>query len=180
MAEFLDVVKGRRSIRNFEAKDVPEEVLEQILEAVRWSPSWANCQCWEVVVVRSPELKEKLQATLNKGNPATKSMVQAPVVLAVCGKLRSSGYYKDEPTTKLGDWFMFDLGVAAQTLCLAAHNLGIGTVIVASLDHYKAKEILGVPREYELAVLIPLGYPSRESSAPPRREAIEFTHREKF
>ena len=126
---------------------MPEEALNQVLDSVRWPPSWANTQCWEVIVVKDPGIKEKLQGTLIK-NPATKAMVQAPVVLVICGKLKCSGYYKDQVTTKFGDWFMFDLGIATQSICLAAYELGMGTVIVGQFYHNKTKEILGVPEDY--------------------------------
>ncbi|SMC23083.1 Nitroreductase [Desulfacinum hydrothermale DSM 13146] len=180
MAELMDVIRSRRSIRNFEDKDVPDDLLNQILEAVKWSQSWANTQCWEVVVVRDPETKSKLQATMGKGNPATKAIVAAPVVLALCGKLQSSGYYKGQVTTKFGDWFLFDLGIATQNICLAATDLGLGTVVVGLFDQDKAKEVLGVPEGYEVVVLLPMGYPSKVPSAPKRREVEEFTHYEKF
>ncbi len=180
MAEFMDVLKGRRSIRHYEEREIPEEVLSGVLEAVRWSPSWANTQCWEIVVVKDPSIKQKLQETLSKGNPATKAMIEAPVVAAVCGKLKSSGYYKDQVTTKFGDWFLFDLGIATQTLCLAAHDLGLGTVIAGLFDHDKAREILRAPEGFEVAVLVPMGYPAKPSSAPKRREAGEYVHYEGF
>jgi nitroreductase len=180
MGELTQAIKGRRSIRKYQEKDVPDELLSQVLEAVQWSPSWANTQCWEVVVVRDGATKQKLQEALAKGNPAIKAMVDAPVVLAICGKLQSSGYYKNEVTTKFGDWFMFDLGLATQSLCLVAYDLGLGTVIVGLFDHDRTKEILGVPAGFEVVTLIPLGYPAKESSAPKRREISEFTHRESF
>jgi len=179
MADLMDIVKGRRSIRKYEDKEVPEELLNQVLDSVKWSPSWANTQCWEVVVVKDPAIKEQLQGTLVK-NPATKAMVQAPIVLVLCGKLKSSGYYSDKVTTKFGDWFMFDLGIAAQSICLTAYSLGLGTVIVGLFDHNKSKEILGVPDDYELVSMIPLGYPAKDPEAPKRREISEFTHSEKF
>jgi len=179
MADLMDIVKGRRSIRKYEDKEVPEELLNQVLDSVKWSPSWANTQCWEVVVVKDPATKEQLQGTLVK-NPATKAMVQAPIVLVLCGKLKSSGYYSDKVTTKFGDWFMFDLGIAAQSICLTAYSLGLGTVIVGLFDHNKSKEILGVPDDYELVSMIPLGYPAKDPEAPKRREISEFTHSEKF
>ena len=75
---------------------------------------------------------------------------------------------------------MFDLGLFTQTLCLAAHNLGLGTVIVGLFDHDKAKNIVKVPDGYELVVLIPLGYPAKISSAPKRREIGEFVHHNTF
>lgn len=180
MSELMSVIKGRRSIRRFQDKAIPDKDLQEILEAVQWSPSWANTQCWEIVVVKNREVKERLNEALSPTNPAKKGLPDAPVVLALCGKVRSSGYYKGEASTRLGDWLMFDLGIATQSICLTAHHLGLGTVIVGSIDHDKAKEVLGVGEGYELVALIPIGYPAKDSSAPKRREVGEFTHYDKF
>jgi nitroreductase len=180
LAELMSVIKSRRSIRKYEQKEVPEEGLNQLFEALRWTPSWANTQCWELIVIRSPETKQKLQETISRRNPATKAMVNAPVVLALCGKRESAGYYHGQMTTKFGEWLMFDLGLATQNLCLAAHGLGLGTVIVGYFDHDRAKEILGIPAGYEIVVLIPLGYPAKKPGAPRRKEAHEFVHFDKF
>lgn len=181
MPEFMEIVRGRRSIRKYEERDVPEEALNTVLEAVRWAPSWANTQCWEVVVIRDRAIKEQLQATLPpKGNPAVGAVLQAPVLLALCGRLKSSGFYKGEATTKFGDWFMFDLGIACQNICLTAHALGLGTVVVGLFDHDKARAAIRAPEGTELVALIPLGYPAKVSSAPNRRELAEFVHRDTF
>ncbi len=180
MADFAEVIQKRRSIRNYLDREVPKDALERVLEAVKWSPSWANTQCWEVVIVRNPETKQRLQETLSKGNPATRAAVEAPLLLALCGRLLSSGYYKGAVTTKFGDWFLFDLGIATQSLCLAAENEGLGTVVIGLFDHDKAREILKVPDTHELVALIPLGYPAKVPSAPKRREIAEFTHEETF
>jgi len=112
MNNFMEVIKGRRSIRRYQDRGIPEDLLDHVLEAVQWSPSWANTQCWEVVVVKDSQIKRGIQEKMGKANPATKAIVEAPIVLGICGKLCSSGYYKDEATTKFGDWFMFDLGLA--------------------------------------------------------------------
>ncbi|MBW1842043.1 MAG: nitroreductase family protein, partial [Deltaproteobacteria bacterium] len=157
------------------------ETLNQVLEAVRWSPSWANTQCWEIVVVRDPALRKKLQETLPPaGNPALKSIVTAPVLLALCGKLKVSGYYKEQVTTKYGDWFMFDLGIAAQTLCLTASHLGLGTVIVGLFDHVRAATALNVPEGVEIVALIPMGYPVKKSKAPKRKALEAFVLEDSF
>ena len=179
MADLMETIKGRRGIRKYQDKDVPDESLNRVLEAVQWSPSWSNTQCWEVIVVKDAAIKEKLQGTLVK-NPSAKAMIQAPVVIVLCGKLKSSGYYKDQVTTKFGDWFMFDLGIATQSLCLTAYDLGLGTVIVGLFDHNKTKEILGVPEDYEVVSMIPMGYSAKDPEAPKRRETSEFTHYDKF
>ena len=180
MSGFMDLLKQRRSVRKYEETDVPPEMVDQVLEAVRWTQSWANTQCWEVVVIRDPGVKEQIQATIAPKNPATKAIVAAPVLLALCGKLKTSGYYDGKVTTKFGDWFMFDLGLATQSLCLAAAEMGLGTVVVGLYDHEKAKAVLNIPDGYELVALIPLGYPAKISSPPSRREVKEFVHMEKF
>ncbi len=180
MADFMEIIKGRRSIRRYQEREISEEQLNIILEAIRWAPSWANTQCWEVIVIKDSVIKQKLQETLSTGNPATKAIVEAPVVIALCGKLKSAGYKKGQTATKLGDWFMFDLGIATQNLCLTAHHLSLGTVIVGLFDQGKAKEILKVPEGYELIVLIPLGYPAQEGREPNRREIRDFLHYDKF
>ncbi|MCD6306791.1 MAG: nitroreductase family protein [Deltaproteobacteria bacterium] len=180
MSDLMNIVKGRRSVRKYQDKDIPEKDLNQILESVRWSPSWANTQCWEVIVIRDPKVKKRVQEILPKSNPAAKHLTEAPVILVLCAKLASSGYYKGEVTTKFGDWFMFDLGIAAQSICLTACDLGIGSVIVGLFEHDRVARELGVPQGYELAVLIPLGYPTKESEAPKRREISEFVHYDRF
>ncbi len=180
MTDLMTLVKERRSIRTYRDDEVSGDALDKILEAVRWAPSWANTQCWEVVVVRDATVKQKLQEVISPKNPSTKAMVAAPVLLALCAKRNSSGYYEGKVTTKFGDWFMFDLGLATQNLCLMAHSLGLGTVIVGLFDHDRANTILEVPAGYETVVLIPLGYPAKVSKAPKRREIAEFIHEDRF
>jgi nitroreductase len=181
MADLMEVVRSRRSVRKFEDRPVSDETLAEVLEAVKWAPSWANTQCWEIIMVRDPAIREKLQATFPPaGNPALKAIVRAPVLLALCARLRESGYYKGQVTTHLGDWFMFDLGIAAQNLCLAAHDYGLGTVIVGLFDQLKAKAILKVPDSVELVALVPMGYPAKKSSAPARKDVKDFLHENTF
>lgn len=181
MDAFFETLASRRSIRKFQDRDVPETELYRILEAVRWSPSWANTQCWEIVVVRDPEIKKSLQGTMHpKGNPAFKAVYNAPVVLAVIGKLEASGYYKEKVTTMLGDWYQFDLGIAVQSLCLSAWALGLGTVIVGLYDIREASKVLGVSGGYQLVSLIPMGYPDQTPKPPKRKEVADFVHLNRF
>ncbi len=176
----MNVIKERRSVRNFEDRPVPEELLQTVLEAVQWTPSWANTQCWEIVVIKDPEVKTRVQEAVPKSNPAFKSIVNAPVVLALCARLNDSGYYKNAVTTKFGDWFMFDLGLAAQSIVLAAHAAGLGTVITGLFEHDKAAAAVNMPSGHELVSLIPMGYPSKIPSAPKRKEIKEFTRENTF
>ena len=178
--ELMEAIKGRRSIRRYKPDPVPEEALQAVLEAVRCSPSWANTQCWEVIVVKDPVAKTNLFEALPRTNPAFSGMNEAPLVLVLCAKKGVAGFHKGKAGTVKGDWLMFDSGLAMQNLCLAAHGLGLGTVIVGMFDHRKAEEIVGVPQDIEVVAMTPLGYPVSGVSAPRRKEISEFVFHERY
>ena len=178
--DLMEAIKGRRSIRKYKANPVPEDALTKVLEAVKWAPSWANTQCSEVIIVKDPKIKSELATTLSKTNPSLSSMTEAPLVIILCGKKGISGFKKGEAATVKGDWLMFDTGLAMQNLCLAAHSLGLGTVIIGLFDHKKAEEILGVPQNVEVVAMTPLGYPAAEGFTPKRKEISEFVFQEKY
>jgi len=178
--DLMEAIKGRRSIRKYKTDPVPEETLQAILEAVQWAPSWANTQCWEVIIVKDSKIRSELAATLPKGNPAIPSMTAAPLTLVLCGRKGVSGYYRGEVTTDKGDWFMFDTGIAMQNLCLAAHALGLGTVVIGLMDHQKAAQILGVPADVEVVAMTPLGFPASTGGSSKRKEISEFVSYERF
>jgi nitroreductase len=178
--ELMQAIRERRSIRKFEDRPVCEATVAQLMEAVMCSPSWANTQCWELVQVKDPAKREMLQQTISKGNPATKAIISAPALFVICGRLNSSGYYNGVVTTKFGDWFMFDLGIACQSLCLAAYDLGLGTVIVGLFDHDAAGKVIGLPQGHEVVAMIPAGYPAQEVKAPKRRTPEEFLRVDSF
>ncbi len=175
-----ECIRNRRSTRSFKPDEVAPDAVERLLEAIRWSPSWANMQPWEVVVVRDPGMKESLQQTVPQSNPGRKAVVEAPLVFVMCGRLGKSGFYKGKQMTEYGDWAMFDVALACQNLCLAARAEGLGSLHLGLLDHRKAAEVLGLPKDVVVYELIPVGYPAKESTAPKRREPHEFCHADRF
>ncbi|HOZ46687.1 MAG TPA: nitroreductase family protein [Candidatus Hydrogenedentes bacterium] len=180
MMDVMEVIRARRSVRAYAAKPVDPETVDLLLDAVRWAQSWANTQCWEVVVVRDQSIRLALQATAPAGNPSHHAIAQAPIVLALCAKLGAAGFYKGNAATKFGDWFMFDLGVAAQNIALAAQAHGLGSVIVGLFDHDEARAALKVPEGYEVVALMPIGYPDGAVAPPPRKDVTEFVHENTF
>ena len=172
--DLMEAIKGRRSIRKYKSDPIPEEIFRTLMEAVRWSPSWANTQCWEVIAVKDQGVKSELATVLPKGNPASPSILNAPLVVVLCAKKGTSGFYGGQVVTVKGDWLMFDTGIAMQSLCLTAHSLGLGTVVVGMFDHKKAEKILGVPENVEVVAMTPLGYPTTGGSTPKRKEISEF------
>jgi nitroreductase len=107
-------------------------------------------------------------------------MTEAPLVIVLCGKKGVSGFKKGQVATVKGDWLMFDAGIATQSLCLAAHGQGLGTVIIGLFDHKKAEEILGVPQNVEVVAMTPLGHPATEGSAPKRKDFSEFVFSDRY
>jgi len=131
-------------------------------------------------VIKSREKKQELGQYISPGNPATKGIMQAPVVMVFCARRGVSGFKNGTALTNKGDWYMFDLGIACQNFCLAAHSMGLGTVHVGSFDHAGVDKLLGLPDDIESVEIIPLGYPAREAVRPPRKEIAEFVHWGKY
>jgi nitroreductase len=179
--DLFEVIEGRRSIRRYKDTPVPDEVLNKILEAAFWAPSWAFTQCVRFIVIKDPAIKEQLVETISRKNPATEAIRKAPVVIAACAVLHTAGFYKGVAVTDYGDWYMFDTALAMQNMALAAHALGLGTVNVGNIpDNKKAREILGLPEGVALVELMPLGYRDEEGFKLPRKSAAETVFYDKY
>ena len=175
-----ECIRTRRSIRKFLEDPVKETSVQRILEAVRWAPSWANTQPWEVILVDDPDLRTAIRECVPESNPGRDAVVAAPMLIALCGRRGKSGFYKGTSVTVYGEWAMFDMGIAGEHICLAAHAEGLGTVHIGMLDHKRGGEILNLPDDVDLYDLIPVGAPAKEGKAPERRTIEEFTHRNRF
>jgi nitroreductase len=179
--DVFEAMAERRSVREYTSQQVDRADLDRILEAGRMSASWVNTQCWEIILVRDPEMKEKLADTLSERNPARKAVVQAPLVIVACGKKGKSGCKKGEHMTVLGDWLMFDVALFLGNVTHAAHALGYGTVHVGLFDQDEVARLLRVPDDVQVVEIVPLGRPKGPiKSAPPRKDIREFCHEEKF
>ncbi len=179
--DLKEAITTRRSIRAYKSDDITDDTLKELFELVKMSPSWANTQCWEFVVVRDKDTKEQLVGTMPEGNPARRASLEAPVLIVALGIKGKSGFKKGMPMTNKGDsWYMFDVGIAMQTFSLAAHGLGLGSVILGLFDAEKAGKILNIPEGVEVVAMSPLGYPAKDSKCPPRKEIKEFLHKDKY
>ncbi|MCP4135284.1 MAG: nitroreductase [bacterium] len=174
-------IMERRSVRKFTDDYVPNDQLKEVLEAARNAPSWANTQVWEFVIVRDREVINQVTETYSEKNPARKCSFSASALIMACAKTKVSGCRDEEERTKFMEWFMFDLGLAVQNLCLKAHEIGLGTVIVGSMDHETCAKILGMPQGYEVVASIPIGKPAVvKKDGPPRKELKKFVRLDTF
>lgn len=175
--EFFEALSTRRSIRKYRELPVEDEKLRAVLEAVRASPSWANQQCWRIVVVRDAATRQGLSEFSflesffapkgYKSNPAMKALAQAPVVIVLCADPTQSG------TVRGQDYYLADCGIAAQSLMLAARAQGLGTVFVGIFQEEPLRDLLGIPENIRVVGLFPLGYPAEEKKEGPKRKQLE-------
>jgi len=186
--ELMEAIKGRRSIRKYTSRAVDDKTLNVILEAARQAPSWANTQCWRFIVVRDSQLRNSLADTaiaVPKGKPnrGAEAMRITPIAIVACAEMRKAGYSLGKPkgpVTDKGDWYMYDVALAMQNLTLAAHALGLGTVHLGAFDAIKVAEILGVPEDFAVVAMTPLGYPDETPNSRPRKKLAEIVCYDKF
>ncbi len=175
--DLFDAIKTRRSIRTYLDKPVEDEKLQAVLEAVRMSPSWANFQCWRLIVVKDKDVKAKISALSYveslfaplgyKSNPSMKALAEAPVVVVLCADPEKSGTLWNQ------HYYLVDSGLAAQNMMLAARGLGLGSVFVGIFDEDKLKKLLNIPSGIRTVGLLPLGYPAEEQKNGPSRRPVE-------
>lgn len=163
----IQTMMERRSIRKYTDQPVTDETMQELYKVIEGTQSWGNTQCWEIVNVQDESLRKQLQTTVPSKNPSYKAIADAPKLLALCARKGRSGYIEDNIDSKHGDWYMYDLGLMTQNLCLAAHSLGLGTVVVGWYDIAAAESILSCPDDVELVNLIPMGYRAQKGHVPP-------------
>jgi nitroreductase len=179
--DIYEVIKKRRSIRQYKNKEIPKEVLDRILEAATWAPSGKNLQNWRFYVLAGPE-KDKCLVLTQKAWLHIKDVLEkrlkpslykfterffftlggAPIVIFA--------YSKPDPNennqTSLGSVYM-----AVQNLMLAAQAEGLGTCSMGSFLEIKddVNELVNPEKDYQLVCGVVLGYPDHEPPAPPRQ-----------
>lgn len=155
--QLIDGIKTRRSVRKFEDKKVPHEVLEQIVEAAAFAPSWKNSQTVRYIAVEDAALKERIATEATMNFTHNKDIISAcPVLIVVVTKTGICGYEKDGSytTSKKDKWEMFDAGIASQTFMLAAHEYGVGTVTLGIFDEEILGKILELPEGDNVSALL--------------------------
>ena len=179
--ETLAVIRQRRSIRQFETRQISDKELNAILDAALFAPTDMNQQKWHFAVVQSKSSLEKMDriARENKLNSNIAFIVKnaerddyhtyyhAPTVVVVSGDKQAKS-------------IQIDCGAAAQNIVLAAESMGIGSCIITSAGFLfvstsgrKMKKELGIPKGYEHICSIALGYKATDTlTAPPRNREV--------
>jgi len=168
--EILKIIKERRSIRKFQKKEIPEEIIDELIEALIWAPSAGNLQSRKFYFVFNQEIKEKLaEAAFGQD-----SISKAPLVIAVCLDEDISHHYGERGKNLYG---ICDVAVAVQNLMLLSQEEGLGTCWIGSFDEKEVSKILNLPKNLRPIAIIPVGYPAEKPSPPPRvskEKAVEI------
>lgn len=174
--EAIKCIKERRSIRKFKSELVDRNIVKEIVDVAAYAPSWKNSQIARYIVVENRDLIDKIaEECVMDFEYNKKTLKGAPSLVIVTAVIGKSGYETDGSftTPKEDKWESFDSGIACQTFCLAAHDKGVGTVIMGIFDEYKVAEIIEIPQDQKIVAFIAMGYAAEEKANAPKRMSSE-------
>lgn len=165
-----EIIAKRWSARAFSTKTVEFSKLLSILEAARWAPSSRNEQPWRYIVFTSdnPEMLKKAQSVLKEINDYAK---RAPILICAITK---KTYSENGNPNRL---HFHDLGAANENMFLEAFNQGLIMHEMGGFDVQKARDIFNVPEDYEVGIMIAIGYQDTYHVLPERLRQKAFTPR---
>ncbi len=168
--ELKEVIKKRESVRNYIDKPIPDDKLNNVLEAARLSPSGSNRQDMKLVVVKDAKKREALAHAANN----QRFVGEAPVVIVAVSTNPERVMSCGVPS------YPVDLAIAIDHMTLAAVDEGLGTCWIGAFSQEQVKNILGIPDKYKVVTLLPLGFPKRERGVKSRKSLDEIVCYESF
>ncbi len=164
--DLFEFLLTRRSIRHFKPEPVPDDVLLKVLDLARYAPSAGNRQPWVFVVVKDPEVKDKLASLRSGAAP----LARAPVGIVVAC---------DRGTSQLS--YQVDCACATMYIMLAAHALGLGTVWIQALANTEEiRKLVELPENYVPVAIVAVGYPAEKPQPRPRKPLEEVAYLNRF
>lgn len=163
-----ELIASRRSVRKYLSKEVPNGLIERLLQAAHWAPSGGNMQPWHFYVLRG-EAKKKACDSL--GRPGH-WIYSAPVVILVCAEPERSGKQYGQRGETL--YCLQDTAAAIQNILICARANGLSTCWVGAFDETAYKEALSLPDGHRPVAMIPVGYSEEEPQTPKRRPLTEI------
>lgn len=164
--DLQNAINERRSIRGYEATEIPLDHIEKMVKSAQMAPSWKNSQTARFYVAHTNEAIEKMRDCLASFNKERTENVGAFIVTTVVKGI--SGYVNGNPT-HLGNGFeCFDNGLSVQNLLLTATELGYGSLIMGLYKPEKIKELFQIPNTEDVVVVIAIGKKGVNPDTPPR------------
>ena len=170
-AAVLSLLKGRRSIRRYRPDPVPDDMVEQLLEAGRVAPSASNRQPWAFIVVRDRALIRQVAEHAAYYFVRWAHVEESPLLIVLCGNHKSRVYRR---------FLHEDVGLAGGQIMLQAKALGLGTCWIGGLNREALAAILKVPDEWEIVGLLTVGFPAEDPQPSPRKPLADIVHYDVF
>ena len=169
MKNLLELIEARYSARSYSDRKVEQEKIDYILECARLAPSAVNFQPWRFIIVESEEKRTALHAGY-----AQEWFQQAPLYIVVCGD-KSQSWTRKKDSHDHAD---IDAAIAAEHICLAATEVGLGSCWVCNFRPAIVSEVLGIDGEtvYPVAI-IPIGYATDAPTEKKRKSLDEILTR---
>ena len=172
--DFFDLIKFRRSVRNFTPEDISDKEVKMILEAGRWAPSAGNVQPWKFIIIRKFETKKKLA----KVALCQFFIEKAPVVIVVCADENKSSIVYGSRGINL--YCIQDTAAAIQNMLLAVCTLGLGACWVGAFREDMLKTVLNLPKWLKPVAIIPIGHPIGNQPSKYKHSLEKIIHYENF
>ncbi|MEW6584385.1 MAG: nitroreductase family protein [Nitrospirota bacterium] len=167
--DILTAVKKRRSIREFLKKDISEDLMKKLGEALIWAPSAGNLQSRKFYFVKNAEVRKKIAvAALNQS-----FIAEAPLVIVGCADSRIAFKYGERGVHL---YSIVDVACSIMGMMLVAHENGLGSTWVGAFNEEAVSKILSLPRHLRPVTIVPVGHPSKIPYPPSRvslRDAVE-------
>ena len=163
-------IKERRSIRDFKKSEIPNDIIDKLIDALIWAPSAGNLQARKFYFVRDEGLKKKIATAALRQH----FLAEAPLVVVGCTDSRISHKYGERGVSL---YSIQDVSCSLMGMMLVAHENGLGSVWVGAFDEDALSETLKLQKFLRPVALVAVGYPSKIPVSPPRvtkEEAVEF------
>jgi len=160
--EFSEVLKARRSTRQFTDEGVTGEQIMKLLDAAVAAPNACNMQSWHFYVVTDASVKRRLSETKTVADWAT----TAPVIFVVCTAAKALAARFGDKAENL--FAVQDTAAAIENILLAAADMGLGGCFMGAFDNNKCREIVGVAEDHRIVAMVPVGHPAMILPARPR------------
>lgn len=167
--DILKAVKERRSVRDFQKKGIPEEIVDKLIDALIWAPSAGNLQARKFYFIKDERIKKKIAvAALNQN-----FIAEAPLIIVGCTDSRISSKYGERGIYL---YSIQDVALSIMGMMLVAYENGLGSTCVGAFREDEIIRILNMPYNLRPVLIVPVGYPSKIPHPPPRvskEEAVE-------
>ena len=160
----IDLLKHRKSIRDFLDRPVERKKIMMCLEAARLAPSACNSQPWKFIVVDDRQLKDKLGDAAFRGIYSMNSFCKMAPVMVVVVSEKAKFLAKIGGMFRGTKYYLIDIGVAIEHFVLQAEDLGLGTCWIGWFNERAVKSVLEIPHRKKIDIVIALGYYDREKT----------------